>query len=83
MAEATLLTPGQVAERLQVKERTVLEWLRAGELRGLKLGRLWRVHPADLERFLTAAAAPRRRGTSGTPSRRRSGTGATKRRPKR
>lgn len=59
MAETTLLTPEQVAERLQVKERTVLDWLRAGELRGLKLGRLWRIRPEDLEKFLAAAVAPK------------------------
>ena len=32
MAEAVLLTPEQVAKRFQVKERTVLDWLRSGHL---------------------------------------------------
>ncbi len=47
-----LLTPAQVGERLQVTERTVYQWLRDGRLAGLKLGRLWRVRPEDLEAFL-------------------------------
>jgi excisionase family DNA binding protein len=47
-----MLTPGEVAQQLQVGERTIYEWLRAGELPGLKLGRLWRIRPADLEAYL-------------------------------
>ena len=50
-----LLTPEQVAERLQVTERTVYGWLRRGKLPALKLGRLWRVRPEDLEGFLESA----------------------------
>ncbi len=47
-----LMTPAQVGERLQLTERTVYEWLRDGRLVGLKLGRLWRVRPEDLQAFL-------------------------------
>ena len=47
-----LLTPAQVGERLQLTERTVYQWLRDGRLAGLKLGRLWRIRPEDLEEFL-------------------------------
>lgn len=47
-----ILTPVEVARRLKVKKRTVLEWLRKGKLKGLKLGRLWRVRMRDLETFL-------------------------------
>ena len=50
-----LLTPEQVAERLQVTERTVYAWLRRGNLPALKLGRLWRIRPEDLEGFLESA----------------------------
>ena len=50
-----LLTPEQVAERLQVTERTVYAWLRRGNLPALKLGRLWRIRPEDLETFLESA----------------------------
>ena len=50
-----LLTPEQVAERLQVTERTVYGWLRRGTLPALKLGRLWRIRSEDLEGFLESA----------------------------
>jgi|SRR5690606_5340976 len=49
-----LLTAEQVAERLQVREETVYDWLKAGRLRGVKLGRIWRVREADLEAFIRA-----------------------------
>jgi excisionase family DNA binding protein len=49
---AKLLTASQVAEQLQVTEHTVYEWLRTGKLRGLKVGRLWRVPQASLDAFL-------------------------------
>ncbi|MEW6277433.1 MAG: helix-turn-helix domain-containing protein [Candidatus Eremiobacterota bacterium] len=47
-----LQAPGGVARRLKVKKRTVLEWLRRDKLKGLKLGRLWRIRMRDLEAFL-------------------------------
>ena len=52
-----LLTPEQVAKRLQVTEWTVYGWLRRGKLPALKLGRLWRIRPEDLETFLENARA--------------------------
>jgi len=52
-----LLTPAQVAERLQSTERTVYEWIRGGKLTALKLGRLWRIRQDDLEAFLEGARA--------------------------
>ncbi len=39
MTEEKLLTPPQVAARLQVNERTVTQWLRKGHLRGYKIGK--------------------------------------------
>ncbi len=57
MAGSTLLTPVQVAERLQVKERTVLQWLKKGRLRGIKIGRLWRVPEENFAAFLRDAGA--------------------------
>jgi excisionase family DNA binding protein len=43
MSEDKLLTPPQVAQHLQVNERTVTQWLRRGHLRGFKIGKEWRV----------------------------------------
>ncbi len=56
MADVQLLTAAQVAERLQLHERTVTSWLRQGYLRGFKLGKEWRVSPDDLQAFLEAGA---------------------------
>jgi excisionase family DNA binding protein len=54
--EEAMLTPDEIARRLKVTERTVYNWLKTGLLPGIKLGRLWRVRPADLESFLTPRA---------------------------
>ncbi len=51
-----LLTPTDVADRLQVNERTVTQWLREGHLRGFKIGKEWRISPEDLQAFLEASA---------------------------
>ena len=51
-----LLTPSNVADRLQVNERTVTLWLRKGHLRGFKLGKEWRISPDDLQAFLEVSA---------------------------
>lgn len=56
-----LLTPEEVAQLLRVTEQTVYNWLRAGELAGLKAGRLWRIRSEALEQFLcNAPNAPSR-----------------------
>jgi len=51
-----LLTPVDIANRLQVNERTVTQWLRKGHLRGFKIGKEWRISVKDLEALLEAAA---------------------------
>ncbi len=56
MNEKKLLTPTDVANRLQVSERTVTLWLRRGHLRGFKIGKRWRISPDDLQAFLEASA---------------------------
>lgn len=47
-----LLTPEQVADRLHISRLTIGNWLRSGKLKGVKVGRLWRVRERDLEAFL-------------------------------
>ena len=47
-----LLTPEDVAQLLSVSLKTVGNWLRSGQLRGIKLGRLWRIPEQELERFV-------------------------------
>ena len=47
-----LLTPKEVVEKLKVSEQTVLRWLRNGKLKGVKVGKLWRVKEEDLREFI-------------------------------
>ncbi len=56
MTEPKLLTPPQVAQRLQMNKRTVTQWLCKGYLRGFKIGKEWRVSVRDLEGFLEDSA---------------------------
>jgi excisionase family DNA binding protein len=46
------LTVTQVAERLSVHPKTVYNMLVRGELRGVKVGRVWRVPAEELDVFL-------------------------------
>jgi len=50
----TIYTPQQAAELLSVSEFTLMDWLRKGKIRGVKVGRLWRVREQDIEEFLEA-----------------------------
>ncbi|MFC1655883.1 helix-turn-helix domain-containing protein [Patescibacteria group bacterium] len=47
-----LLTSEQVSQILQVHPFTVLKYIKEGKLRGLKLGRVWRIRESDVEKFL-------------------------------
>ena len=46
------MTPEEAAKRLAVSPRTLREWLRAGKLKGVKMGSLWRVAEHDLAQFI-------------------------------
>jgi excisionase family DNA binding protein len=52
MRDEQLLSPEQVAERLQVSEYTAVKWMRQGRIKARKLGKFWRVKPEDLEAFI-------------------------------
>jgi len=52
MSEETLLTPDEVANRLKISRFTVMDYLRAGRIKAIKVGRLWRIRESDLEAFL-------------------------------
>lgn len=54
--DEALLTPEQIATRLQVSDQTVYNLLRSGHLRGTRIGRLWRIRSGDLESFLANGA---------------------------
>ncbi len=45
------LTVEQVAQTLQVHLDTVRHWLRTGQLKGSKIGRVWRVPESELHKL--------------------------------
>ena len=47
-----LLSIADVARRCQVSKKTVRRWIDAGDLVAYRLGRQWRIDPADLRYFL-------------------------------
>jgi len=47
-----LLTTEQVSQILQVHPLTVLKYIKAGKLQGIKLGRVWRIRETEVEKFL-------------------------------
>jgi len=57
-----LLSPEQVAEILGVSQKMVRDWLRAGRIKGLKLGRIWRVRQSDLEAFIKSLEVEQKEG---------------------
>ncbi len=52
---STQMSVAQVAEVLGVTQRTVISWLKAGELPGFRLPNQWRVLREDLRQFLKEA----------------------------
>lgn len=50
----TLLTVSEVAERLRMSERFVLDELRRKNLAGSRYGGVWRVTETDLATYVTA-----------------------------
>ncbi len=58
-----LLTVQQVADQLQVRPKTVREWLKSGQLKGVKIGgRQWRVKESDLQAFVDGQTGGGRKG---------------------
>jgi excisionase family DNA binding protein len=50
-----------VADRLEVAEATVRQWIKFGALRAIDIGKGWRISNTDLAQFLkTRETAPRR-----------------------
>jgi excisionase family DNA binding protein len=54
-------TVQELAERLDVSEATVRQWIRGGALRAIDIGKGWRIAETDLAAFLKARETlPRR-----------------------
>lgn len=47
-------TVHELAERLEVSEATVRQWIKSGDLRAIDIGKGWRIANTDLEHFLKA-----------------------------
>lgn len=61
-------TVRDVADRLEVAEATVRQWIKSGALRAINIGKGWRISDTDLSLFLTVReTAPRNRATD-TPA---------------
>lgn len=50
------LTSEQVAKLLQVHPFTVLKYLKDGRIKGVKMGRVYRIKESDVEEFLCSAS---------------------------
>ena len=59
-----LLSVEEAAAFLGYSEKTVLRWIRAGDLKAFKLNRQWRISPEDLDAFLAMRATWRRSDVS-------------------
>lgn len=57
-SDQELLTVDEAAVRLKVDVETVRRWLRSGQLRGLKLGRMWRIPESALSTLATMPTTP-------------------------
>ena len=51
----TIYTIEQAAEVLQIKPRTLREWIRQEKVKAFKLGGLVRIHEEDLQEFIDSA----------------------------
>ena len=63
-AEERFLSLEDVAERLQVSDRTVRRWVKDGKLAAYKPGREWRIRPSDFEEFLETRKVRPTEGTA-------------------
>jgi len=57
--DTTVLSVKQVGRRLMVGERTARSLVKSGELKGHRIGRVWRVFETDLNDFLARNASRR------------------------
>ena len=58
-------TVQDVADRMDVAEATVRQWIKSGALRAIDIGKGWRISDTDLAQFLkTRETAPRQKSDS-------------------
>ena len=47
----------EVAELLKVSEGAIRKWIKLGKLKGVRLGRIWRIRKGDFEAFVASKDA--------------------------
>lgn len=52
IVEKRLLTVNEAAERLALSPDTIRKWLRSGQIKGVKISRIWRVYENDIEEIV-------------------------------
>lgn len=52
MEKTMIYSPEEIAEQLSVSTRTIYAWIKKGELKAFKAGRLWRIKREEVEKFL-------------------------------
>jgi excisionase family DNA binding protein len=61
LKKGDLLTVEEAAEILRVTPKTIREWIRKGDLVGLKFGKQWRIRRLDLNSFAEQAVTAAQR----------------------
>ena len=56
VVQSPMLTIHDVAQKLNVDERTIRELIRKNELRAIKVGKEWRVNEPDLDAYVNGHA---------------------------
>ena len=54
--EIRVYTTEEVAEILQVTKRTVYNYIKAGTLKAVKIGKYWRISAENLEEFISTGS---------------------------
>jgi excisionase family DNA binding protein len=50
-------SPRTAAQRLDVPVKTLMYWLHTGKLRGVKMGKLWKIPESAIQEFIEASTA--------------------------
>jgi excisionase family DNA binding protein len=66
--EERLFSVEEVADRLGMSRYTISDWIKAGRLKGVKIGKYWRVKASDLEAFIVNPPPLQRRTRGAKPS---------------
>lgn len=54
--EIRVYTTEEVAEILQVTKRTIYNYIKAGALKAVKIGKYWRISAENLEEFISTGS---------------------------